>query len=156
MLPRPILTLVADDSEDEQFLVSYLLSSIRNVRVIAYVGDGLETVSYLRGNRRFTDRAKYPYPDLLLLDYQMPGLNGLEVLALLDSERIRTRIILWSNALELIDQESATRLGANVVCRKPINDSEMSAIINRLDWPAAGPIPTPVRPEWIPIHALRR
>src|SRR5213075_914333 len=112
MKPKTFLALIADDSEDEQILISRYLRSVPRFQLIGSLRDGADTVSYLRGASGFEDRVKFPYPDLLLLDYQMPGLNGMEVLTLLELENIRPRVVLWSNTLELLDQRLARRLGA--------------------------------------------
>jgi CheY-like chemotaxis protein len=112
-------------------------------------------MSYLRGTGRFGDRNKFPYPDLLLLDYQMPRLNGLEVMALLREEEIRLQVILWSNALELVDVELAKHLGASVVCQKPMNGRETAAIVNQLDCYAPEPATLPLSFVLSSAHALR-
>jgi CheY-like chemotaxis protein len=144
MSSKPYLTLIADDSEDEQLIIQHCLSRVPNVSLIGSVQDGAEAVSYLRGEGPFGDRERFPYPDLLLLDCQMPRLNGMEVLALLDAEGIRPRIIVWSNALELVDQELARNLGASIVCNKPMSGSEMAKIMCQLEWPSLQAIPAPV------------
>ncbi|HXU76095.1 MAG TPA: hypothetical protein VN794_05975, partial [Methylomirabilota bacterium] len=79
------------------------------------------------------------------LDYEMPGMNGLEVLALLEDETIRPRIVLWSNALELVDQELARGLGADLVCQKPTDSLEMLTVLNRAGWRALAALP-PISP----------
>jgi CheY-like chemotaxis protein len=135
--PTPFLTLVADDSDVEHALIHRFMRFVPEVRLIGEVQDGLQAVSYLRGASPFSDRSKFPYPDLLLLDYQMPRLNGMEVLGLLKDEEIRPLIIFWSNTIEQVDQELAIKLGANVVCQKPSGGLEMRMIINRIDGLAA-------------------
>ena len=155
MLRTSYLALVADDSEDEQILISRFLKCVPNVRLIGNVEDGDEAMSYLRGTGRFGDRKMFPYPDLLLLDYQMPRLNGLEVMALLREEEIRLQIILWSNALELVDVELARHLGASVVCQKPMNGRETAAIVNQLERYSPEPATAPLSFVLSSAYALR-
>ena len=154
MIPKTYLALVADDSEDEQILISRFLRSVPRFKLIGSLHDGAETVSYLRGACGFGDRTKFPYPDLLLLDYQMPGLNGMEVLTLLEFEKTRPRVVLWSNVPELMDEELALRLGADLICRKPSDAFELNAIIDRLEWPAVAPSVPSLSPE-SSIHEWR-
>ena len=128
---------MVDDSEAELRLITRFLHSVRDFSLIGTLRDGAEAVSYLRGTSGFDDCTKFPYPDLLLLDYEMPRTNGIEVLKSLTLEKVRPRVILWSNAPERINQELAKQLGADLVCRKPSNALELKAIFNKLSWPAA-------------------
>ena len=148
MSPMTCRVLVADDSEDERFLIQHFLRFVPDIRLIGWVRDGEETLARLRGEGSFGDRARFPYPDLLLLDYEMPGMNGMEVLALLEEETIRPRIVLWSNALELVDQELAREFGADLVCQKPADSLEMMTVMNRAGWRTLATLP--------PICAPRR
>ena len=79
-----------------------------------------------------------PDPDLLLLDYQMPRCGGIEVLKKIKHQFYRPRVILWSSALELVDVPLALRLGADLVCQKPFNRSDLLEIQNHTsDLPSA-------------------
>ena len=77
-------------------------------------------------------------------------MNGIDVLTSLALEKIRPRVILWSNSLELINRKMAMQLGADLVCRKPSNALELKAIFNQLSWPVA--VSPPVQPR--PVSGL--
>lgn len=131
-LYRPIRTLVVDDSDDERYLIRAQLRRVASVRLIGALDDGLEALAYLRGFGHFNDRRLFPYPELMLLDYQMPRCNGMEVLEHLQSQFVRPRIILWSSDPGQIDEPLALNLGADLVCGKPYNCEELELIIHRL------------------------
>jgi CheY-like chemotaxis protein len=120
MRTHPLLTLIADDSDDDRFLFSRAVRLQAGFQVAGITVDGLETVMYLRGTTPYGNRARYPFPDIVLLDYEMPGYNGLEVLASLLKTARRPRVILWSSAIERIDKHLAYELGAAMVCSKPL------------------------------------
>ena len=120
MRTHPLLTLIADDSDDDRFLFSRAVRLQAGFQVAGITVDGLETVMYLRGTAPYGNRARYPFPDIVLLDYEMPGYNGLEVLASLLKTARRPRVILWSSAIERIDKHLAYELGAAMVCSKPL------------------------------------
>lgn len=71
---------LADDSEDDRFFLKKILVRSSNIQVIGEARDGQETLEYLKGEGFFSDREKYPFPDLLLLDIKMPRKNGYDVL----------------------------------------------------------------------------
>src|ERR1700722_6374249 len=50
------------------------------------VSDGDQAMAYLRGANDFSDRAKHPMPQLILLDLKMPRVSGFDVLAWLRTD----------------------------------------------------------------------
>jgi CheY-like chemotaxis protein len=130
--PKAVKTLIVDDSGTECRLFAAMLCQLTSFALVGFAHDGTEAIAYLSGLDRFRDRKSFPYPDLLLLDYRMPKLNGLEVLAHLHHRFQLPSVVLWSNTLEQLDIASARKLGADVVCRKPANLHEFAQIINRL------------------------
>jgi len=126
-------TLVVDDSEDERELLRCQLRPVASVRIVGFVHDGIEAIDYLRGVDQFADRQKFPYPELMLLDFQMPRCNGMQVLELMGRQRHRPRVVLWSNVLEQIDVPLALHLGADLVCSKPDSARELAEVIHRVE-----------------------
>lgn len=128
---NPLRTLIVDDSNDECVLLCAQLRNSDALNVIGFVHDGMEALAYLRGTDQFKNREMFPYPDLLLLDYQMPRCGGIDVLRQLKHQFYRPRVILWSSALEQVDVPLALRLGADLVCQKPFDRSDLLEIIER-------------------------
>jgi CheY-like chemotaxis protein len=129
MTTYPLLTLIADDSDDDRILFSRAVGSLSGFSVAGITIDGLETLMYLKGFGPYGNRSRYPFPDVLLLDYEMPGYNGLEVLGYLCKAPRRPKVILWSSAIELIDRHAARELGAEVVCSKPVMMEEIQSTL---------------------------
>lgn len=125
--------LIVDDSEDECALLNVRLRPIHSVEVIGFVHDGIEAIHYLRGVEQFKNRELFPYPDLVLLDFDMPRSNGMQVLRFLREQSHKPRVILWSNALERVDVPLALHLGADLVCVKPASRRELADIIERFE-----------------------
>ncbi len=155
---NPIRTLVVDDSQDECALLNAELRSVRSVELIGFVHDGIEAISYLRGVDQFKDRELFPYPDLLLLDFSMPRCGGIGVLQFLHRQFYRPRVVLWSNTLDQVSIPLALRLGADLVCNKPMDKRELIEVIRRIELKAFKTAPAPAQPssktsEIICVHA---
>src|SRR5258706_11064320 len=78
--------LLAEDDRDEVFLLRRAFRQAGLPHDIFEVRDGAATIEYLKGTPPFNDRARYPLPQLLLLDLKMPKVNGFEVLAWLETQ----------------------------------------------------------------------
>src|SRR5579884_1020239 len=83
MTKSPIVTytiLLVDDDEGDRELVRYALEQGRGETELRCVEDGEQAIAYLAGEGRYSDRAAYPLPDVVLLDLKMPRRSGFEVL----------------------------------------------------------------------------
>src|SRR5690348_3828721 len=72
--------LLAEDDPDDVLLTNIALRKARLANPLQVVRDGEEAIAYLRGEGKFGDRHHFPLPILLLLDLNMPKLNGFQVL----------------------------------------------------------------------------
>jgi CheY-like chemotaxis protein len=80
-------------------------------------------------------------PDLLLLDYKMPGMNGLSLLAELRRKECQARCILISAFLNDDVRSQAKNLGVDRVLEKPVDICALRRTITELlPLPADGPV----------------
>jgi CheY-like chemotaxis protein len=129
---RPIL-LVNDSRED----VNLFRSALRKMgyqNPFQAVQSGEEAFQYLRGDGPYANRKKHPLPHLLLLDPNMPGISGWEVL-----EWLRARpefdpvvAIMFGGTGSLEEIDRAHRLGANGCQGKTTTTAECEELVNRI------------------------
>ena len=118
--------LVVDDDLNDVFLLrrGFLRAGLPNG--FLDLPDGVVALEYLRGVPPYDDRARFPFPQLLLLDLKMPRMNGFEVLTWLsgraDMKNLPT-LVLTSSSLQA-DRELAIKLGAREYLVKPTEPSE--------------------------------
>lgn len=129
--------LVADDNADDVFLLRQAFRRAGVDTRLSAVSDGLELWWYLEGKDGYADREAHPWPDLVLLDLNMPRLGGFDVLQRLRAdERFRGMIIhvVTASAREA-DVRRAYELHANSYITKPTRIDELSVFVKALhDW----------------------
>src|ERR1041384_6695853 len=129
--PGTVRVLIADDSDEDRTLFRHILKTFDDFDVIGTTVDGADTIAYLKGLRPYDTPGIRRDPDLILLDFQMPRLSALEVLRTVKAETRGHKVILWSDAPELINRQSAYRLGASLVCGKPKRRADLVKILTQ-------------------------
>ena len=79
--------LIADDDEDDCLLVEIAFRKVGIAHELRFVGDGRELLDYLYNKGNFADPERHPRPNLILLDLNMPKIDGREALATIKSDR---------------------------------------------------------------------
>jgi CheY-like chemotaxis protein len=95
--------LIADDfAIDRLLLREAIRATAPLLQVVAEVEDGNQVMAYLSGEEPFADRKRYPFPDLLLIDLNMPRRNGFEVLEWLQWQSFpRLKVVVMAAQFEM-------------------------------------------------------
>jgi CheY-like chemotaxis protein len=126
--------LLAEDNEDDALLTEIAFKKARLANPLQVVKDGVEVIAYLKGDSRFSDRVRYPFPMLLLLDLRMPKVNGFEVLSWLQAhpEITHLPVAVMTSSVDEPDMDRAYELGADSYLIKPPNAEALLALVQRL------------------------
>ena len=125
--------LVAEDSEDDRFILAEAMRAARISNPVQFVNDGRQAVAYLSGTEPFADRGKHPLPAFVILDFKMPLMNGLEVLAWIrSSEHRRMPVIILSASALPGDIERAYDLHVNSYVMKPSTLDSLVSLMRAL------------------------
>jgi CheY-like chemotaxis protein len=80
-MSRKRTILIADDNEDDALLMQCAFERLGTGYAIRVVPDGQELIDYLGGKGRYGIRADHPLPALVLVDLNLPRVDGLKVLS---------------------------------------------------------------------------
>lgn len=107
--------LLAEDDANDVLLLKLAFEEVDIHNPIYVVNDGQEAIDYLSGEAKFSDRNKFPFPSLLILDLKMPRKTGIDVLQWLAKEEAVRCLptIMLSSSTHPGDIEKAYRLGVN-------------------------------------------
>ena len=128
-----VILLVDDDPNDvELTLRAFRNNPLGNKIVVAC--DGVEALDYLHGTGRHAGRDPTHQPQVVLLDLNLPVIDGLEVLRRIRSdERFRRMpIVILTSSNEDSDKLAGYGLGANSYVRKPVDFRQFSEAVTRL------------------------
>jgi len=131
---NPITILLAEDDPDDRMLTRDALAESRLANALYTVENGEELLAFLRHEGPYADAAKYPRPGLILLDLNMPKMDGREALreikADIDLRQIPIVVLTTSKAEE--DIYRSYDLGVNSFITKPVTFESLVEIMKVL------------------------
>ena len=145
----PLRVLVAEDSDDDAFLLTRAFRKAGIGNPVHVCRDGQETIDYLSGAEKFQDRTAYPLPTMLLLDLKMPKVSGFEVLEWLEHhEALRElRAAVLSSSDHPSDMKRACELGAWFYFVKPATPEGLVEMARQVQENWSSPKPAYAQPE---------
>lgn len=119
---RPITILMAEDDPDDRMLAEEAMEECMLANSLVCVENGEELLDYLKHRGKWSDPTAAPRPGLILLDLNMPRMDGREALRALkmdhDLKTIPVVVLTTSKAEE--DIIRSYDLGANSYITKPV------------------------------------
>ncbi len=132
-LNTPERILLAEDNALEAELVLCALAPYRLADKVDVASNGLDVLNYLHKLGGYEDR-KEGYPDLILLDIQMPVMNGIEVLRRIKMDNRLKAIPVFMLTSSKTEQDivESYKLGANAYVLKSCNAEVLGDTIIKL------------------------
>jgi chemotaxis family two-component system response regulator Rcp1 len=129
---RPIEILLVEDNPGDVRLTKEALKEGKVMNVLNTVGDGEEALAYLRRQGAYAQATR---PDLILLDLNLPGRSGREVLAEIkeDSELKRIPVVILTISEAEQDIIKSYNLHANCYITKPVNLEQFIDVVKSIE-----------------------
>jgi chemotaxis family two-component system response regulator Rcp1 len=130
--PRPIHILMVEDDPADIRLTQEALKNKKVLTTMDTVPDGVEAMAYLRREGAYVDK---PWPDLILLDLNMPRMDGREVLAELqkDPKLRRIPVIVLTTSEGEEDILCAYEMNANCYITKPVDWKQFIKVVELIE-----------------------
>lgn len=126
--------LIVEDNPDDEALILLALKKKEIAENIVITHDGQEALDYLFGKGKFAGRDTDDLPAVVILDLQLPKLDGHEVL-----QRIRASaktklqpVVILTSSDETRDRLRSYDLGANSYVCKPVDFSDFDSAVESL------------------------
>jgi CheY-like chemotaxis protein len=120
--------LLADDDQDDRELFADVLSRNEKFSLCASVENGREVLAFLEG------LTGDELPDIIVLDQNMPRMNGLETLAAIKQYQRYDQItvVIYSTYTDIRLTEQYKQFGATAVLTKPSKMEEYHTMLSRI------------------------
>jgi CheY-like chemotaxis protein len=124
--------LVVDDDDADALMISEALESAERPTVVERVADGREALDYLRREGRFAEAHR---PDLILLDLNMPRMDGRETLAAIktDEQFKAIPVVILTTSGATPDIVASYQHRANAYVTKPFGLDDFEATVRQID-----------------------
>ncbi|MCK6439998.1 MAG: response regulator [Planctomycetes bacterium] len=132
VLQKELVVLLVEDDPADQTLIEWAFTYSKRPYDLRVVSDGVDALDYVSRRGIFGDPSKSPRPDIILLDINMPRVEGMTVLEALKGHndfRSIPVIMLTTSARES-DMELSKRLGARCFWTKPKTRDEYIELVH--------------------------
>jgi len=127
------ILLVDDDEADLSFFARAVTRSGLSIRLITLTA-GKQAIDYLEAKGHYSDRFRYPLPDVIILDLKMPQVNGFDFLAWRKASSLFSAIpvVVFSGSKDQNEIRRVFELGANKHLLKPQQFEGWSGVANEI------------------------
>jgi chemotaxis family two-component system response regulator Rcp1 len=143
MEPQPINILLVEDNPGDVRLTQEALKDAKVRNELSVVSDGVEALKFLRREEPYGDATR---PDVILLDLNLPKMDGREVLAEIKSdERLRRiPVVILTTSKAEQDILRTYNLHANCYITKPVDLDQFITVVRSIEdfWLTIVKLPT--------------
>jgi CheY-like chemotaxis protein len=134
MMKKSIVILIAEDDPEDRMLTTEALEESKLVNTIQFVENGEDLILYLENKGKFEDKVKYPKPGIILLDLNMPKMDGREALQIIKSKEILRMIpiVILTTSKAEADILRSYDLGVSSFIAKPVTFNALVEIMKTL------------------------
>lgn len=131
---EPVVILLAEDDPDDRLLTIRALKKNRLANSIHWVEDGEELMDYLHHRGEYANLSGAPRPGLILLDLNMPRMDGREALQAIkaDPELRRIPVVVLTTSQAELDILQSYDLGVNAFVTKPVTFDGLATAVKVL------------------------
>ncbi|HTT41374.1 MAG TPA: response regulator [Burkholderiales bacterium] len=128
---RPAEILLVEDNEDDVFLTRMAFEQAKLIVNLHHVDDGEKCMAFLRKQPPYADA---PTPDLILLDLNLPVMDGREVLAeIVKDEALKhLAVVVLTTSYEAEDIATMYKLRCNSYITKPVDFEKFVDAVRKL------------------------
>ena len=129
LIKQPLL--IIEDSDEDFTALKRTIDKVKVNHPVYRCEDGEEALDFLYRQGEYEDEAISPRPGLIVLDLNLPGTDGREVLATVKEDRnLQTiPIIMFSTSSNPKDIEACYRHGVSGYIVKPMNSGQLQDIV---------------------------
>lgn len=126
--------LLVEDNADDEALTIRALKKNNLANKIDVVRDGAEAIDYLFCKNKYKDRDMHMSPQLILLDLNLPKMNGIDVLKhIRDNDLLKhIPVVMLTTSEQEDDITKSYDNGVNSFIRKPVDFKEFTDVVNQL------------------------
>ncbi len=131
---RPSHILLVEDNPDDCEATLRSFKKNRFTNSIHWCRTGKDALDYLRQTGAYAESPEVQAPDIVLLDLNMPGLDGRQVLQIVKSDEALKSIpvIILTTSRDSKDVDQCYAFGANTYIQKPVNFEELTQSIGAM------------------------
>jgi len=131
---RSVVILMAEDDEDDVVLVRDSFQMTKLLNELHVVEDGVELLDYLKHRGAHSDPVRSPRPDIILLDLNMPRMDGREALKEIkaDPDLRSIPVVILTTSETHTDISRSYHDGANCFITKPVTFQSMCEVVAKL------------------------
>jgi len=129
---EPVDILLVEDNPGDARLMKEALTEAKIGNRLHLVANGVEALAYLRRQDPFADAGR---PDLILLDLNLPGKDGRDVLAEIkrDEDLRRIPVVILTTSQAAADIARAYDLHANAYVTKPLDVEQFITVVKSIE-----------------------
>ncbi len=120
--PSTLRVLVVDDHELTRLTLQLIFSAQENIQVVGLASNGQEAVEMVRDCQ----------PDVIVLDLQMPVMDGWSASGQIKAIAPDTQIIAYSSVEDSKFQEAKATASLDAFCKKDVPTTELVSLVRQL------------------------
>ena len=133
-MPDPVRLMLVEDNQDDYEATMRSLRRNHFVNPVHWCRSGQDALDYLYRQGKHAGRPLAEKPDLILLDLNMPGIDGRQVLTRIkqDPKLLTIPVIVLTTSADDKDIEKCYAMGANSYVQKPVHFDGLTEAIGRI------------------------
>ena len=125
--------LLVENDPDDAILLRHMFRKARVLNPVYLVTTVPSAISYLKGEKEYAERERFPFPILVLLDLNLGGGSGFEILDWLNTNRkSRPAAVVVLTGSDINAVKRSYQRGADSFLIKPLNFEEFKNMVHHI------------------------